>query len=225
MAEAFLARLPNVGRGILAKEDQHCAICMEEYGTVPSASGIIERAVRLSCNHIVGSECISIWLTTTSGQRRNSTCPVCRHVLYEVEQPRVDIDQEVSDHTQTYSDLDQYIAVLARHLDLNTDAAQMAAHIANRVHEQGSMGDHSEIAVAAASLYMASHAIGDPRSRRAFSRNIAIAGFGDVGADVLSLIYTRLYQDHQVLLHEPLLRGITPWTLSSVYAILPSPQT
>ena len=56
MAEAFLARLPKVGRGILAKEDQHCAICMEEYGTVPSASGVIERAVRLSCSHVVGSD-------------------------------------------------------------------------------------------------------------------------------------------------------------------------
>ena len=66
------------------------------------------------------------------------------------------------------------------------------------------------IAVAAASLYMASHVTGDARSRRAFSRKIAIAGLGDVGVDVLSRTYTRLYQDHQVLLHEPFLRRITP---------------
>ncbi|KAF6230561.1 hypothetical protein HO173_011098 [Letharia columbiana] len=45
MASKFLARLPKVGRGILSKEDQHCSICLEEYGTTPSPNGIIQRAV------------------------------------------------------------------------------------------------------------------------------------------------------------------------------------
>ena len=137
----------------------------------------------------------------------------------------MEIDQEVIDHTQGYLNLDRYIAILARHLNLNSDATQMAADMANRVHEQGRMNDQPVVAVAAASLYMASHVTSHPRSRRAFSRKIAIAGFGDIGAGVLSRIYTRLYHDRQVVLHEPLLRRITPWTLSSVYAILPSPRT
>ena len=47
MAEAFLARLPKVGCGMLAKEDQQCPICMEEYGTMPSTTGMFEHAVRL----------------------------------------------------------------------------------------------------------------------------------------------------------------------------------
>ena len=51
----------------------------------------------------------------------------------------METDQEVIDHTQIYFALDRYIAVLARHLDLDGGAAQMAAHIANRVHEQGPM--------------------------------------------------------------------------------------
>lgn len=225
MAEALLVSLPKVGRGILAKEDQRCPISIEEYGTVPSPSGTIECAVRLSCNHVVESECISIWLTASRGEHSSNTCPVCRYVLFEVEQPEMEASQEVIEHTQIYFDLDRYIYVLALHLDLGYDAAQMAGFIAKNVHERGPMGDHSVVSVAAASLYMASHATGDPRSRHAFSRMNSIAGLGDVGIEDLSRTYDWLYRDRRVLLHEPQLRRVTPWTLESVDAVLPLPQT
>ena len=225
MAEAFISRLPRVGRGILFKADQHCPICIEEYGTHPSTSGTIERAVRLPCNYVVGSECISIWLTPIRGQRSNNTCSICWQVLFEIEQPRMRADQEFTEHMEIHFELGRDITILARHFDLTTDVSLMAAYIANGFHDLGPMGDHSVVAVAAASLYMASHATGDPRSRHAVSRAIAIAGLGNVGADVLSQTYTWLYQDRRVLLHEPLLRRITSWTLATVDEVLPLPET
>lgn len=70
----------------------------------------------------------------------------------------------------------------------------MAEHIANRVHDRGPMGDYSVVAVAAASLYMASHTTGVPRSLRQISRKLAIANLGVVGTNFpLTRAYSWLY--------------------------------
>ena len=51
-------------------------ICHREFGT-DSADDI---AVRLQCNHHVGLECISIWLSIPD----KNSCPTCRRVLFDV---------------------------------------------------------------------------------------------------------------------------------------------
>jgi len=77
MATSFIDSLPNVGRGVLDKDNQKCCLCQEEYGTQASTRGIIERPVKLPCNHIMGSECITLWLTGGG-----NSCPLCRHVFF-----------------------------------------------------------------------------------------------------------------------------------------------
>ena len=57
-------------------------ICLEEYGTNNSEGGIIERPVRLPCNHVFGSQCIATWLSPIQGA--NNSCPYCRRTLFEV---------------------------------------------------------------------------------------------------------------------------------------------
>ena len=228
MAEAFLASLPKVGRGVLATEDQQCPVCMEEYGTMPSTTGIIERAVRLPCNHVLGSECISLWLTPSPFRHSNNTCPLCRHTLFEVSPSDTEPDDDDDDHDdnhalhmQIHVSLRQHIETLGHHLSLSIQAIDMAADIADRIHDLGPMGGRSLVEVAAGSLYMASFVMEEPRTLGAISREIAAAGMGHVGFAVIRRTYHWLYPYRRRLIRESLLGMTTDLTLDTVDSVLP----
>lgn len=70
----FLDQLPTVPERELTK-DSSCMVCRREYGTDPD-----DVAVMLPCNHHVGLECISIWLSIPG----KNTCPMCRHIFFDV---------------------------------------------------------------------------------------------------------------------------------------------
>ncbi len=74
MATQFLDQLVRIPKKELSK-DSYCMICHRDYGT-----DSLDTPVRLPCNHDVGFECISIWL---SREAKNS-CPMCRHVFFDV---------------------------------------------------------------------------------------------------------------------------------------------
>ena len=60
--------------------DEECAICMEKFGVYRGKDLPAERAVVLpGCNHVVGLDCISKWLSRENGAK--TTCPMCRNVL------------------------------------------------------------------------------------------------------------------------------------------------
>ena len=65
-------------------EGQECLICKEEYGTMPSETGTVERQIRLPCNskHMVGSECIVTWL------EEHNSCPMCRFEFFPTGKPK-----------------------------------------------------------------------------------------------------------------------------------------
>lgn len=216
MAEAFLAHLPQVSRAILGKEDQNCPICMEDYGTIPSASGIIERAVRLPCNHVVGSECISVWLTPTHGQRGNNTCPVCRRVLFQIERVPTRTGPWYTEHMRIHGLLRERILTLGYRLSLSTEAAAVAVGIANRIHDRGLTDDHSPLTVVAVSLYMASSAMDDPRSLEAIFRGHGIPEVEDVEVPAVDRTLIVICQRARLLLDEPLLQGITQSALEAI---------
>ncbi len=222
MAEAFLTRLPTVGRGVLAKEDQQCPICMEEYGTMPSTTGIFEHAVRLPCHHIVGSECISLWLTPSPPSHSKNTCPLCRHIFFEISPSDTEShdDDDHASHMQIHVSLRRQIETLGPYL-LSVDATEMAAEIADRIHDRGPMGDRSLVEISAASLYMASHAMAEPNSLRAISREIAAAGMGDVRIHFIRRTYNWLYQYRRSLIRESVLERFTGLTLDTVDTVLP----
>ena len=80
MAEQFLNQLLET-QDQVSSDEKHvqCSICLETCGEMVPETGDFERAVRLPCQHIVGSGCISQWLQT------NNTCPMCRRVFFPAE--------------------------------------------------------------------------------------------------------------------------------------------
>ena len=217
MAEAFLDQLPRVRRGVLGKPDQCCFICMEEYGTTPSANGIIEHAVTLPCNHIMGSECISIWVSAAGqqsdgGGSNNNTCPMCRQVLFEVQPPPISASE--AEHRRIHVALVNRCVGICAQIDLNTNpnVVQMARYIANHIHDlfhfeetsldESNFGDRDAHAVAAASVYMASHLMGDARSLEMVSSCV------DVGDDWVRRAYSLLHVHRYAIISRELLHRV-----------------
>ena len=73
----FLVSLRTPDISDLAHDDRECSICQETYlgGSVP------ETAVRLSCDHHFGMNCIRQWVECSSTPQ----CPLCRTILFKKE--------------------------------------------------------------------------------------------------------------------------------------------
>ncbi|MCJ1460861.1 hypothetical protein MMC28_011243 [Mycoblastus sanguinarius] len=102
MAEHFLIQLPVVLEQDLPEDDDVCGICQCEYNAAsPDLGTTNEHAVRLPCNHIIGSSCIALWLN----QEIRNTCPYCRFEFYPP-QPRSHLEelQWIADDSDDYSD-------------------------------------------------------------------------------------------------------------------------
>lgn len=228
MAKAFLTQLPRVRRGILGKDDQRCFICMEDYGTTPSASGIIEHAVKLPCNHIMGSECISIWVSNPApggdgggGNSNQNTCPMCRQVLFEVQPP------SKAEHRRIHTVLTNRCVGICAQLGLypNPGVVGMARAIANNLHdrvrfenagfEETDFGDRSAQAVAAASVFMSSHLMRDVRSLEMVSSCV------DVGDDAVRRAYNFLHVHRFWVVRSQLLEDVG-YYLSMIDGVLPA---
>ena len=78
MADEFLSQLPVIEKETL-HDDTECTICFTEFGTSVNGSSI-EYPLQLPCTHIMGSECIRTWLS--SSKEGKKTCPHCRRVLF-----------------------------------------------------------------------------------------------------------------------------------------------
>lgn len=81
MAKAFLAQLVTIEE----PRDEQCMICIEAYGTTVSDGAVAEKAVRLPCGHVLGSECIALWLLPEKSNQ--NSCPCCRSELFAL--PRI----------------------------------------------------------------------------------------------------------------------------------------
>ena len=60
-----------------------CIVCTEPFSTT-------HQPVTLPCKHIFGHECIKKWLR--SGRGNTSSCPNCRHVIFEKKNPKAAFD-------------------------------------------------------------------------------------------------------------------------------------
>ena len=200
MAEAFLHQLPCVRRGVLGKSDQRCFICLEDYGTVPSANGIIERPVKLPCSHIMGSECIAIWVSCAAGAgKNNNTCPVCRRVLFENEP--LPMSASRAEHIRIHTVLMERCVGICAMIELGPDVRHLARWIANREHDRVRLeeqDDRAVVAVAAASVYMASHVLSNARSGALIARCVD----DRVGVDAIRCAYTSLYSQRYLQAHQ-----------------------
>ena len=99
MAEEFLRNLPQVGEADLP-EGGECGICQEKYGKVDPQTGTVDTPVRLPCQHILGSDCISKWVSPD--EHGKNTCPFCRYVFFSSDHVFDDTDyREVAELYRT----------------------------------------------------------------------------------------------------------------------------
>ena len=85
--KACVRQLPKIPSYALPR-DATCPVCVQPYENQTTDSGSFEKAVCLPCNdnHIIGSECLSKWLTY------GDTCPLCRH---EISSPNAEEDEGI----------------------------------------------------------------------------------------------------------------------------------
>ena len=81
-------------------EDQDCVICLQEIGKKDPDTGVAESQVRLPCEHVVGSNCITVWLRT------NNSCPLCRRVFFPAHREQDLEDINVQNQEENYQDED-----------------------------------------------------------------------------------------------------------------------
>ena len=223
MAEAFLSNLQNVARGVLREDEQQCSICMQAYGTTPSENGIIERPIRLPCNHVMGSECIAIWVSSSvpGGTVNNNTCPICRQVLFHSTPiyawPAVD-------YTTQAEVLDR-CAEISAELELSFEVRGMAKSIAANAHYLISrwaiFSDRLKIPIAAASVCMASYLLrqGHPL------RSIWACVEDQVEFDAIRTAYLALFEIRVDIISAQLLAIAGYEDAASIDEVIPSSQS
>ena len=186
MAEAFLRQLLQNENRVPSDEEQKCIICLEECGTMHLGTGLLELAIRLPfCKHIVGSGCIAQWL------RSNNTCPMCRHIFFPAQsRPYLEhgIMEGQADSVQTnraqtvrgqifsgpISGVLDFLGEIGHlcdryctQLGLRPGIAHLAGGIFANIVDPGPsnaiLQHHSDDALIAVSIYIASHFAGHPR--------------------------------------------------------------
>ena len=134
MAEEFLHSLPQVGEADLP-EGSECGICQEKYGKADPQTGTVDTPVRLPCQHILGSDCISRWVSPD--EHGKNTCPFCRYVFFYSDPVFDDTDYFASDHG--FDDTDyREVAELYRTIQPPgiTDADRQVARLSLRANER-----------------------------------------------------------------------------------------
>ena len=163
MSKAFLYGLLQKSN-IVCLEGEQCGICMEEYNIPSRETGMSEVAMRLPCNHIIGSACIATWLKDTN------TCPICRREFFQT-QPRPDLEHEIDDGQEDET-LDDHntsaiIEDFCDNLEFDSHATLISRYLVQNVLDSRLLdGDHSLWCVIAVGIYMGSHITGNPRSPR-----------------------------------------------------------
>lgn len=89
MSPEFLERLLSTPENrVRSKQGSSCMICLEDYNTLNTSTGVVEWEIRLPCGHGVGSSCIVAWLRT------NNSCPACRATFFP-QQPRPQLEHDI----------------------------------------------------------------------------------------------------------------------------------
>ena len=113
-----------------------------------------------------------------------------------------------------HTELGQHIDTLGQQLDLDADINELGLYVANRLHDRDLVGEHSLVAVAAASVYMAGHLLGHERSVRTISHGVALGGLGNSSAEAIQEVYVLLYQYRRRLVDWELLTHVLGATMA-----------
>ena len=171
MAEAFLHELLQMQNSVATKGER-CDICLEEYGTLSRQKGTIEVAIRLPCNHLIGSACITIWLET------NNTCPICRREFFPA-QLRPYLEHGIMDGQENENEDDQQREIIEDYcarLALNMDTTAISELLVQKLTESPLLTEgHTHTCIVVVGIYMASHLAGEPRSPREIANATGVA--------------------------------------------------
>jgi hypothetical protein len=95
-----VSSLPPVPLATLGHDDRNCAICKDEFG-VTFQDKKSEHPVRTTCGHVIGIECLTIWLSN------HNTCPSCRAILDFPQDGEVAMSGELQ-HLEDYDESDYF---------------------------------------------------------------------------------------------------------------------
>lgn len=91
MSREFLIHLLSTTENrVRSDQGANCMICLEDYNTLNTFTGVVEWEVDLPCGHPVGSSCIVTWL------QANNNCPACRKKFFPT-QPRPHLEHGIMD--------------------------------------------------------------------------------------------------------------------------------
>ena len=192
MSEAFLYELLQESN-VVRLEGEQCGICLEKYNTLSRETGTMEVAIRLPCNHVIGSACIATWLKDTN------SCPFCRREFFQA-QPRPYLEHGIFDGPENEDELDQQttsaiIEDFCDNLGLSSGVSIITRYLVQNLTESRIMDERDpHWCVIAVGIYMGSHIAREPRSPR------EIAEFAGLGAGRLREAYDRIYPEREELI-------------------------
>lgn len=168
MAETFLHELlQSINSVQSGDQDRDCVICLQETGTMSRETGFVELQLRLPCNHIVGSGCITIWL------QANNSCPLCRREFFPA-QPRPYLEHGVmegQEHEAEEEGEEDRLGLLGvicedycSQLGLDHEITRIAKLISYDLSRRDVFRHRHGSAVVALAIYIASCVSGHPRS-------------------------------------------------------------
>lgn len=222
MSAAFLADILKLENSIQSDSTQPCCICLQNFGTMSSETGVVEYGVRLPCSHYVGSSCIATWLSS------NNTCPVCRHIFFPA-QPRPYLEHGIiANEPHSYG---LWCANCSR-LNLSNRATAVAALLAAKLRTLGWLQAYTPNCIGSVAIYVVSHIMGEPKSPEDISPL-----FRNMQPDLIRSVYRFIHprKDELVtreLLMDPAARAhaqgvfallLNRATLEDMLALLPIP--
>ena len=223
MSQEFLNRLLSTSED--REQSGNCMICLEDYNTLNTSTGIVEFSVHLPCGHWVGSACISTWL------QKHNTCPACRQTFFSA-QPRPYLEHGImgdddpratpaASSTEGLRTIASYVTEFCFIFGDDEDEAfyavgAVARSMARRLRDL--VQNQSQRSIAAASIYMASHVVRHPKSLREISQ------IAEVSADQIRSIYEQVYPNRMHVIDPRILEEIAGDDVEGMLTFLPRPE-
>ena len=142
--------LPIVKKEELPENSQICHICKEPFDEPDPVPEMIENAVKLPCNHIMGESCLKRWLENNT----NNSCPLCRANLFgQSNEERQALNAAISEYIalltqQTYRQQSEALSTLM--IEANADNLELSvlrmeiAELVDRLDELYAASDTEE---------------------------------------------------------------------------------
>lgn len=222
MSQRFLEGLLSATESrVNSDQDAKCMVCLEDYNTLNTSTGIVEWEMRLPCGHRIGSSCIVTWLQV------NNNCPACRAIFFPA-QPRPHLEHGISNNDRPRpARVCRRPEMLAEELTRNFCRAFHDGTVSDVVgvvsrcmtpHLMRFLQNHTQQEIAATSIYMASHMVGRPKTLIEISR---VAG---VSPNQIHSVYRQVYPNRVQCIDARNLGVIAGYHAEGMLAYLPPPD-